>query len=92
MNKKDLVARIAENADISTKDATAALTTIEKTITEALAAGDDVVLTGFGTFTVRERTARDGRNPKTGEVLKIAACKVPAFKAGKTLKDAVKLN
>ncbi len=72
------------------KDAQDALETILDSITKALAKGDDVALTGFGSFTVKHRAARNGVNPKTGEKIKIAAAKVPKFKAGKGLKDAVK--
>ncbi|EPL0707270.1 HU family DNA-binding protein, partial [Acinetobacter baumannii] len=69
--------------------ATAALNALESGVTKALAAGEDVALIGFGTFTVKKRAARTGRNPKTGEELQIAASKVPSFKAGKALKEAV---
>lgn len=89
MNKTELIAKVAENAGISKKNATAAVNAAFDAITEAIAAGDKVQLAGFGTFETRERAARDGKNPLTGEAIKIAACKVPAFKAGKALKDAV---
>ncbi|MBE7067500.1 MAG: HU family DNA-binding protein [Ruminococcaceae bacterium] len=89
MNKTELIAKVAENAGISKKSATAAVNATFDAITEAIAAGDKVQLAGFGTFETRERAARDGKNPLTGEAIKIAACKVPAFKAGKALKDAV---
>ena len=81
---------ISENASLTKKDATAALDATLKAITDSLANGEDVALTGFGSFTVKERAAREGRNPATGETMTIAASKVPAFKAGKALKDAVK--
>lgn len=89
MNKTELVASIAEKAAITKKDAEKVLGAVLASIEEALAQGDKVQLVGFGTFEVRERSARSGRNPKTGEVIKIDAAKVPAFKAGKALKDAV---
>ena len=89
MNKGDLIDMIAESADISKAAATRALDTVFNGITEALKKGDQVTLVGFGTFQVRDRAARTGRNPKTGEAIQIAASKNPAFKAGKALKDAV---
>ncbi len=90
MNKTELVAAIAEKAGISKKDADAALAAFVGTVEETLKKGDKVALVGFGTFEVRERGARTGINPKTKETIKIAACKAPAFKAGKALKDAIK--
>ena len=90
MNKAELNNVIAENASLTKKDATAALDVTIKAITDSLAKGEDVSISGFGSFTVRERAAREGRNPMTGETIQIAASKVPAFKAGKALKDAVK--
>ena len=90
MNKTELIAAVAEKAGFSKKDAEAAVNAALATITETLKAGDKVSLVGFGTFEVRERAAKQGRNPKTGEAMTIAASKVPAFKAGKALKDAVK--
>lgn len=87
MNKAELVASMAEKAGLSKKDAEKALNAFEDTVTDALKANDKVSLVGFGTFEVRERAAREGRNPQTGATVKIAACKVPAFKAGKSLKD-----
>ena len=90
MNKQDLIALVAEKADLSKKDSEAAVTAVVDGITEALAKGEKVQLVGFGTFEVRQRQAREGRNPSTGEAIKIAAQKVPAFKAGKALKDRVK--
>lgn len=89
MNKTELVAAIAEKAGISKKDADAALAAFTATVEETLKKGDKIALVGFGTFEVRARSARTGINPKTGESIKIAACKVPAFKAGKAFKDAV---
>ena len=89
MNKTELVAAVAEKAAISKKDADKVVSAVISTITDALAANDKVQLVGFGTFEVRARDARVGKNPRTGEEIKIAASKVPAFKAGKPLKDAV---
>lgn len=89
MNKTELIAAVAENAALSKKDAEKAVNVIVDAIKGALADGDKVQLVGFGTFEVRERGARTGKNPRTGEAIKIAASKVPAFKAGKALKDAV---
>ncbi len=90
MNKTELVNAIAAKTGLSKKDSDAALAATVEAITEALKAGDKVALIGFGTFEVRERAARSGKNPATGETIEIAACKAPAFKAGKALKDAVK--
>lgn len=89
MNKSELVAAIAQNAELSKKDAENALTATINAISKALADGDKVQLVGFGTFDVRERAAREGKNPRTGEAIKIAASKVPGFKAGRALKDLV---
>ena len=89
MNKTELVAAVAEQAEISKKDAEKALKAFVDVVTEQLKAGDKVQLVGFGTFEVSERAAREGRNPQTGETMKIAACKAPKFKAGKALKDAI---
>ncbi len=89
MNKAELIEAVAEQADLSKADAGRAVDAVVSTITDALAKQDDVALVGFGTFTVRERAARAGRNPQTGATIQIAAAKVPAFKAGKALKDAV---
>ena len=89
MNKSDLVDAIADSAGLSKADAARALDAVVDTVTDALKAGDSVSLVGFGTFTVRDRAARTGRNPRTGETIQIAASKNPAFKAGKALKDAV---
>jgi DNA-binding protein HU-beta len=89
MNKSDLVGGIADNADISKADAGRALEALIKVVKKALKSGDNVAIVGFGTFSVRKRAARTGRNPQTGATLKIKASKNPAFKAGKALKDAV---
>ena len=89
MNKSQLVDKIAADANISKAAAGRALDAIIGSVTDSLKGGDDVALVGFGTFTVRERAARTGRNPQTGKEIKIAAEKVPAFRAGKGLKDAV---
>lgn len=87
--KKELVAAIAEKAGITKKDAEAALNAFTATVTETLAAGEAVQLTGFGSFVVRERAERTGKNLRTGAAIVIPAAKVPAFKAGKALKDAL---
>jgi DNA-binding protein HU-beta len=89
LNKTDLVSSVAEKAEFTKKDAEKAVNAIFASIEEALAKGDKVQLVGFGTFEVRERASRTGRNPKTGEEISIPATKVPAFKPGKALKDAV---
>lgn len=89
MNKTELVAAVAEKAELSKKDAEAAVKAFTDTIADALKDGDKVQIVGFGTFEVSERAAREGRNPHTGEAMKIAASKAPRFKAGKALKDAV---
>ena len=89
MNKTDLVEVVALKTDMSKKDSEAAVKAVFEAITEALAAGDKVQLVGFGTYAVKERAAREGRNPKTGETMTIAASKVPTFTAGKALKDTV---
>ncbi|WP_413284029.1 HU family DNA-binding protein [Vibrio sp. MA40-2] len=88
MNKTQLVEKIAENADISKASAGRALDAVIDAVTETLKAEEQVALVGFGTFSVRTRAARTGRNPKTGEEIQIAEAKVPAFKAGKALKEA----
>ena len=90
MNKTDLVAAVAAKAEISKKDADAAVKAVIDSITDALADGEKVALVGFGTFEVKTRAARTGKNPRTGEEIKIAASKVPSFKAGSALKGAVK--
>ena len=89
MNKTEFIAAVAENADISKKDAEKAIKAFADVVTEELKKGEKVQLVGFGTFEVSERAAREGRNPQTGKTMKIAACKAPRFKAGKALKDAV---
>ena len=90
MNKSELINSVAEAAGLSKKDATKAVEAVFDTIQSTLASGEKVQLIGFGNFEVRERAARKGRNPQSGEEIDIAASKVPAFKAGKALKDAVK--
>jgi DNA-binding protein HU-beta len=89
MNKSDLIDNIADAAGLSKADAGRALDATVDAITSALKKGQSVSLVGFGTFTVRDRAARTGRNPRTGETIQIKASKNPAFKAGKALKDAV---
>lgn len=89
MNKTELVEAIAKATDLSKKDSEAALKAVTEAIKDALVKGDKVQLVGFGTFEVSKRAAREGRNPKTGDSMKIKACKAPKFKAGKALKDAV---
>lgn len=89
MNKSELIEAIAKEADISKAAASKALEGMINAVTEALKNGDAVTLVGFGTFYVGERAERNGRNPKTGEPLKIAAAKTPKFRPGKTLKDAL---
>ena len=89
MNKAELVAAIAEQAEISKKDSEKALKALVDGVTEELVKGEKVQVIGFGTFEVSERPAREGRNPQTGATMTIAASKAPKFKAGKALKDAV---
>ena len=89
MTPTELVAAVAEQADISKKDAEKALKAFVDVVTEEMKKGEKVQLVGFGTFEVGERAAREGRNPQTGKTMKIEACKAPKFKAGKALKDAV---
>ena len=89
MNKNELVHFIAKEANVKVSEADAALNALTKGITESLARNDNVTLVSFGTFQVKDRSAREGRNPKTGETIQIKACKVPSFKAGKSLKDTV---
>jgi DNA-binding protein HU-beta len=89
MNKSDLADAVAEATDTSKADATKAVDCVFETISAALKSGDGVQLIGFGSFSVTDRAAREGRNPRTGETLQIAASKQPKFKAGKALKDAV---
>ena len=92
MNKADLVAKVAEKSGVTKKDAEKAVAGIFAAVQEALAAGDKVQVLGFGTFEVKERAARTGRNPQTGEELQIAASKNPSFKPGKVLKEAVNVK
>ena len=89
MNKTELITVVAQKTDLSKRDAERVVKTVFDTITEELAKGDKVQVIGFGTFEVRERQAREGRNPQNGESITIAASKSPAFKAGKQLKDLV---
>ena len=89
MNKSELIDAIADNGGLSKADAGKALDATIAAVTNALKAGDTVTLVGFGTFNVKERAARTGRNPQTGATLEIKASKVPSFKAGKGLKDSV---
>ncbi len=89
MNKMELVAAIADQAGLSKKDAEKALKAFTDSVATELKKGEKVQLVGFGTFEVTERAARDGRNPQTGAVMKIAASKAPKFKAGKALKDMI---
>ncbi len=90
MNKSDLIQAVVEKTELTKKNSASALDAMLDGITESLAKGDKVQLVGFGTFEVRSRQAREGRNPATGETIRIAASKAPAFKAGKALKDKVK--
>jgi len=90
MNKTELVAALAEKAEVSKKDAEKVLNAFVETVQDAVKADDKVQLVGFGTFESKARAAREGKNPQTGEKIKIAACKVPAFKAGKAFKDMLK--
>ncbi|HPF58642.1 MAG TPA: HU family DNA-binding protein [Candidatus Competibacteraceae bacterium] len=90
MNKTELIETVAQASDLSKAAAGKAIDAVLDAISKALKGGETVVLTGFGTFSVRERPARTGHNPKTGEAMQIKASKAPVFKAGKTLKDAVK--
>lgn len=90
MNKKELVAAIADKAEVTKVNAEASLNAIVEAISEELAKGGDVAISGLGKFSVRDRAARTGRNPQTGETISIAASKAPVFKAAKALKDAVK--
>lgn len=89
MNKSELIDAVAEAADLSKADAARAFDAVIDTITNAMKSGDQVSLVGFGSFLVRERSARTGRNPQTGAEIQIKAAKVPAFKPGKALKEAV---
>lgn len=89
MNKSELIEAIAESADLTKADAGRALDAVIEAVTEALKKGDTVSLVGFGSFAVKERAERQGRNPQTGNSITIKAAKIPSFKAGKALKDAV---
>ena len=89
MNKNDLVASVANDSDLSKADAAKAVDSVFDTISGALSSGSDIRLVGFGTFSVAQRRASEGRNPRTGEKIQIPASKQPKFKAGKALKDAV---
>ena len=89
MNKTELIAAVAEKAEISKKDAEKAVKAFTDVVSEELVNGDKIQLVGFGTFEVSERPAREGRNPRTGETMTIAATKTPKFKVGKALKDMV---
>ncbi len=89
MNKGELIEAVAAAADLSKSDATKAVDAVVDGITKALQKGDQVSIVGFGTFSVKDRAARTGRNPATGETIQIAASRAPGFKAGKALKDAV---
>jgi DNA-binding protein HU-beta len=89
MNKTELIDAVSERAGIQKTEATRAVDAVFESISSALKKGEAVALVGFGTFAVKERAARAGRNPRTGETIEIAATKVPGFKAGKGLKDAV---
>ena len=89
MNKADLIDAVAEDSDLTKASAARALDSAIENITNALKGGNSVTLGGFGTFTVRQREARMGRNPRTGEAIQIKASRVPGFKAGKALKDAL---
>jgi nucleoid DNA-binding protein len=89
MNKGELVERIAQEAGVTEGEAQKYFGAFERVVTEALKNGEEVRITGFGKFSVRERKAREGRNPRTGEKMEIAASRVPAFSAGNALKEAV---
>ena len=89
MNKADLIDAVADDSDLTKTSAARALDSAIENITNALKGGNSVTLVGFGTFTVRQREARMGRNPRTGEAIQIKASRVPGFKAGKALKDAL---
>ena len=89
MNKTELIDAIATAADLPKASAGRALDAVIESVTDALTKGDQVALVGFGTFSVKHRTARSGRNPQTGATIEISASNVPSFKAGKALKDSV---
>lgn len=90
LNKTDLINQVSESTELSKKDVTKAIDAVFEAIAGALQNGDKVQLVGFGNFEVRERSARKGRNPQTGEEIEIPASKIPAFKPGKALKDGIK--
>jgi DNA-binding protein HU-beta len=90
MNKSELIDAIAQSSGLTKADAGRALDSFISSVTDALGKGDSVALVGFGTFAVKERAERIGRNPQTGLEIKIGAAKIPSFKAGKSLKDAIK--
>lgn len=89
MNKKEFISAIADRAELNKSDAEAAVDAVLETITKTLKKGEQVQIVGFGSFLARRREAREGRNPRTGETIQIKASNVPAFKAGKALKDAL---
>lgn len=89
MNKAELVSSVADRAEVTKKDAEKVITAVFDVVEEAMAKGEKVQLVGFGTFEVRDRAARTGRNPQTGEEIQIAATRVPAFRAGKALRDSI---
>jgi DNA-binding protein HU-beta len=89
VNKSELIEAVAESGDLTKAAAARAVDSVIEAVTDALSRGDQVTIVGFGTFSVRDRAARTGRNPQTGEQITIKASKVPSFKAGKVLKDAV---
>jgi nucleoid DNA-binding protein len=89
VNKGELIERIAQEAGVPESEAQKYIGAFERVVTEALKSGEDVRITGFGKFSVRERKAREGRNPQTGEKIRIAASRVPAFSAGNALKEAI---
>jgi DNA-binding protein HU-beta len=89
MKNKELIERLAQEANVPAAEAQRYFAAFEEVVTEALKGGEEVQITGFGKFSVRERKAREGRNPQTGEKMRIAAQKVPAFSAGNALKEAV---
>ena len=90
MNKRELCARVADAASLSAADADAAVNAVLSTVAGALAAGETVTVAGFGTFSIKNRAARQGRNPRTGERIAVPASKTPAFKPAKALREAVK--
>lgn len=92
MNKADLISAVAQQSGLTKKDSEAAIDAFVSTVEETLSKGDKVVLVGFGTFEVKKRAARKGRNPQTKEEIKIPASKAPVFKAGKSLKDTVNVD